>query len=245
MKEPCGPRDPLWALDSVHCCLRELGSPESKWGVISKAVKGLASGHGDQTPTILREHRTRNYTFLQMLWVDGYCCSVAKSCPALRDSMVTSMDCSTPVSSVLQCLLEFAQILSIESMMPSNHLILCHPLLLLPSIFPSIRVFSNELALCIRWPKYWSFSFTIVLPINIQEWFPLGLTGLISLQSKGLSRVFSSTITRKHQFFRAQPSSWSSSHIHTWPSGETRALIMCTFVDNVTSLSLICCLGLS
>ena len=126
-----------------------------------------------------------------------------------------------------------------------NHLILCYPLLLLPSIFPSIRVFSNELALCIRWPKYWSFSFTIVLPINIQEWFPLGLTGLISLQSKGLSRAFSSTITRKHQFFRAQPSSWSSSHIHTWPSGETRALIMCTFVDNVTSLSLICCLGLS
>ena len=75
---------------------------------------------------------------------------------------------------------------SIESMMPFNHLILCRPLLLLPSIFPSIRVFSNELALHIRWPKYWSFSLSIS-PSN--EY--LGLTGLISLLSKGLSRVFS------------------------------------------------------
>ena len=64
--------------------------------------------------------------------------------------------------------------------MPSNHLILCHPLLLLPSIFPSIRVFSNESALLIRWPKCWSFSFNISLPINIQDWFPLGQTGWVS-----------------------------------------------------------------
>ena len=78
---------------------------------------------------------------------------------------------------------------SIKSVMPSSHLVLCHPLLLLPSIFPSIRVFPKESALCIRWPKYWSFSFTMVLPVNIQGWFPLELTGLI-LQSKELSRVF-------------------------------------------------------
>ena len=71
------------------------------------------------------------------------------------------MDCSTPGSSVLHCLPEFAQFMSIELVMLSNHFILCHPLLLLPSIFPSIRVFSNESALCIRWPKYWSFSFSI------------------------------------------------------------------------------------
>ena len=64
--------------------------------------------------------------------------------------------------------------------MLSNHLILCHPLLLLPSIFPSIRVFSSELALCIRWPGYWNFSFSISPSVNIQGWFPLGLTGLIS-----------------------------------------------------------------
>ena len=83
-------------------------------------------------------------------------------------------------------------------MLPSKHLILCHLLLLLPSIFPNISVFSNELALCIRWPKYWSFNFKLVLPMNIQEGFPLGLTGLISLQSKGLSRVSSSTTFQNH-----------------------------------------------
>ena len=77
--------------------------------------------------------------------------------------------------------------MSIESVMPSNHLILCHPFLLLPSIFPSIRVFSNESALRIRWPKHWSFSFNISPSVNIQGWFPLGLAGLISLQFKGLS----------------------------------------------------------
>ena len=86
----------------------------------------------------------------------------------------------------------------------SNHLILCCPLLLLPSIFPSIRIFSNESALHIRWPKYWSFSFTSVLPMNIQDWFPLGWTGWISLQSKGVSRIFSNTTVQKHQFFGTQ-----------------------------------------
>ena len=204
--------------------------------------------------------------------------------------------------------------------MPFNHLILCHPLLLLPSIFPSIRVFSNESALRIRWPKYWSFSFSIspsneysglicfrtfssvqfsrsvvsdswgphesqharppcpsptpgvhsdsrpssqwchpaisssvvplsycpqslaasesfpvsqlfawggqstgvsalasFLPKKSQGWSPLVWTGWISLQSKGLSRVFSNTTVQKHQFFGAQPSSQSNSHIHTWP----------------------------
>ena len=87
------------------------------------------------------------------------------------------------------------KLMSTESMMPSNYLILCHPLLLLPSIFPSLRVFFNESALCIRWSKYWSFTFSVrpSFPVNIQGWFPLGLTGLISLLSKGLSRVFSNT----------------------------------------------------
>ena len=90
--------------------------------------------------------------------------------------------------------------MSIESVMPSNNLILCHPLLLLPSIFPSIRVFANESAIHIRWPKYWSFSFSIS-PSNEH----LGLISFrISLQSKGLSRVFSNTTVQKHQFFGAQ-----------------------------------------
>ena len=92
---------------------------------------------------------------------------------------------------------------SIKSMVSSNHLILCCTLLLLPSIFPSIRVFSNESVLCIKWPKYWSFSLSISPSNNIQDWFPLGWTGWISLQSKGLSRVFSNTTVQKHQFLGA------------------------------------------
>ena len=109
------------------------------------------------------------------------------------------------------------KLMSIELVMPSSHLILCHPLLLLPLIPPSIRVFSNESTLCMRWPKCWSFSFSIVLPMNTQGWSPLEWTGWISLQSKGLARVFSNTTVQKHQFFGGQLSSQSNSHIHTWP----------------------------
>ena len=112
------------------------------------------------------------------------------------------------------------KVMSVESMISSNYLVLCHPLLLMPSIFSSIRVFFNELALCIRWPQYWSLSFSISPSNNIQGWFPLGFTGLISLLSKGLSRVFSTTVW-KHQFFSAQPSLWSSSHICTWLLGNS------------------------
>ena len=108
------------------------------------------------------------------------------------------------------------KLMSITSVMPSNHLILCHPLLLLPPIPPSIRVFSNESFIRIRWPKFWSFSFSISPSMNIQDWFPLGLTSWIALQSKGLSRVFSNTTVQKYQFFGAQLSLWSNSYIHTW-----------------------------
>ena len=99
----------------------------------------------------------------------------------------------------------FLKVVSIELVMPSNHLILCYPLLLLPSIFPSIRVFSSESALCIRWPKDWSFSFSINISMNIQGWFLLQSTYLISFQSKGLSRVFSNTTIQKHLFFSTHP----------------------------------------
>ena len=90
------------------------------------------------------------------------------------------------------------KLMSIKSVMSSNHLILCHPLLLLPSIFPSIRVSSSESALLISWPKYWSFSFSIS---EYSGLISFRLTGLISLLSKGLSRVFSSTTVRNRQFF--------------------------------------------
>ena len=96
------------------------------------------------------------------------------------------------------------KLMSIESVMPSSYLTLFHPLLLPPSIFPSIRVFSSESVLCIRWPKYGASASASGLPMNIQDWFPLRLTGLISLQSRGLSRVFSKTqfksINSKAQF---------------------------------------------
>ena len=102
--------------------------------------------------------------------------------------------------------LSLLKLSSIESVMPSNHFILCKPLLLLPSIFSSIRALSNESALHIRWPKYWNFSFSISPSNDYSGLISLGWTGLISLQSKGLSRVFSNTTVQKHHFFGAQPS---------------------------------------
>ena len=93
------------------------------------------------------------------------------------------------------------KLMSIESVMPSNHLILSRPLLLLPWIFPSIGVFSNELGLQSGGQSIGASASASVLPVNIQDWFPLGLTGLISLQAKGLSRIFCSTAIQKHKFF--------------------------------------------
>ena len=107
------------------------------------------------------------------------------------------------------------RLLSIESVMPSNHLVLCHPLLLLPSILPSIRVLSNEPALHIRWPNDWSFSFSISSSNEYSGLISFKIDRFNLLQSKGLSRVFSNTTVKKHQFFSTQPSLWSNSHIHT------------------------------
>ena len=103
-------------------------------------------------------------------------------------------------------LLGLVKLMSTELVMPSNHLILCHPFLLSPSIFPSIRVFSNESVLCIRWswPKYWNFSFNINPSNEYSGLISFRMDWLIYLQSKGLSRVFSNTIVQKYQFFGAQ-----------------------------------------
>ena len=135
-------------------------------------------------------------------------CWVTNLCLTLCEPMGYSM----PGSSVLHYLLDFAQI---ESVMLSNHLILSHSFLFLPSIFPSMGVFSNKSALHIRWPKYWSFNFSLNLSNEYSGLTSLGLTGLISLQSKELSRVFFSTTTQKHLIFRAQPSLLLHFHIHT------------------------------
>ena len=140
------------------------------------------------------------------------CCLDAKSCPTLCNHM----DCSMPGFPVYPNSWRLLKLISITLVMPSNYLILCRPLLLPPSIFPSIRVFSNEPVLHIRWPKYWSFSFSIH-PSN-------EYSGLISFRIDSLDvlavqgpRVFSNTTVQKHQFFGAQLSSQSNSPIHTWP----------------------------
>ena len=127
--------------------------------------------------------------------------SVAQSCPTLCNSM----DCSMPGFTTIANSQSFLKLMSIESVIPSNYLILCHPLLL-PSIVPSIRVFFNELALHIQYSSqsFGASSSAPVLPINIQGWFLLGLSGLISSQFKGLSRIFSNNIVQKHQFFGVQ-----------------------------------------
>ena len=116
----------------------------------------------------------------------------------------------TPRTSAGQAFLSYAmprnslRLISIEPVMPSNRVILRHPLLLLPSVFLGIRVFSNESALHIRWPKNWSFSFSISPSSENSGLIPLRLTGSIFFESKGLSRVFNNTV-QKHQFFGTQP----------------------------------------
>ena len=137
--------------------------------------------------------------------------SVSQSCPTLCDPV----DCNTLGLPVHLQLPEFIKLMSIKSVMPSNHLILCQPLLLLPSIFPSIRVFSNVATLLMRCPKYWSFSLSISPSKEHPGLVSLRMDWLDLLQSKGLTRVFSSTTVQKHQFFSAQLSSQSNSHIHT------------------------------
>ena len=139
--------------------------------------------------------------------------SVAQSCPTFCDPH--GLQHARLLLSITnsQSLLK---LMSIGSVMPSNHLILCRLLLLLPSIFPSITVFSNESVLHIRWPKYWSCSFSIspsneysgLISFRI-DWFDL-------LAVQRLSRVFSNTTVQKHQFFSTRLSLESNSHIHTW-----------------------------
>ena len=137
------------------------------------------------------------------------------------------------------------KLMVIESMLSFNHLILCHPLLLLPSIFPSIRVFFSESVLHIRWSSIGVSVSASILPMNIQDWFPLGWTGWISFQSKGLSRVFSKTTVQKHQFFSAEVSLWSSSHTHTRLLEKPQLRLDRPLSAKECLWFLICCLGWS
>ena len=160
------------------------------------------------------------------------CCSVAKSCLTFCDAM----ECWAPLSfTVSQRLLKF---MSTESIMPSNHLIFCHPLLLLPSVFPSIKVFSSELALRINWPKYWSFSFSIspsseysgLIPFGI-DWFDL-LAVQRTLKSILQHHSSKASIFRCSAFYTVQI-------LHQYKTnGKAIALTIWTFVGNVMYLLL-------
>ena len=132
-----------------------------------------------------------------------YCCSVAQSCPTLYNPIDRSTP-AFPVLTISQSLLKF---MSTESMIPSNHLILCHPFSSCPQAFPASASGSFPMSLLFAsgGQSTGASASALVHPANIQGWFPLGLTGLISLLSKGLLRVFSSTTIQKHQFFDIQP----------------------------------------
>ena len=142
-----------------------------------------------------------------------FCCSVMSNSLQLHELQAHQDSVSFTISQSL------LKLMSTELVMPSNHLVLCHPLLL-PSIFPSIRVFSHESALCIRWPNYWSFSFSIspsneysgLISFRI-DWFDLPAVQETLKRVLRLSRVSSNTTVRKHQFFGVQPSLWSNSHM--------------------------------
>ena len=128
----------------------------------------------------------------------------SRGCTQSCLTLCNPVDCSTPGFLVQQQLLELAQTHVHRVSDSCNHFILCHPRLLLPSVFPSIGVFSSESALHIRWLTYWSFSLSITPSNEYSGLISFRIDWLVSLQSKGLSRVFSNTPVQKHQFFSAQ-----------------------------------------
>ena len=142
----------------------------------------------------------------------GYChCSVTQLCPTLWTPWTAARKDSLFITNSWS----LHKLGSIELVMPSNHLIPCWPLLLPPSIFPSITVFSSKSVLRIRWAKFWSFSLNISPSNEYSVLISFRITGWISLKSKGLSKLLSNTRIQKHQFFSTQLSLWSNSHIHT------------------------------
>ena len=164
----------------------------------------------------------------------GWHCSysVAMSCPTLCDPMT----CSKPGFPVLHHLPELFKLMSIETVMPSTHLVLCHPLSSCLQSFSASGSFLMSQLFTSGGQSIGASASASVLPMNIRGWFPLGLTGLISLLSKGLSRVFSNTTVQKHQFFCAQPSLWSNSHIHIWLLEKSQLWLYRPFFGKVMSL---------
>ena len=148
------------------------------------------------------------------MWLKCLHQSVPFSCPVMTDS-VTSWTVVCQASLSITNYRSLLKLVSIESVMPSNHLILSHSLLLLPSTFPASGSFPMSQLFASGGQSFGVSASALVLWMNIQDWFPFGLAGLMSLQSKGFLRIFFNTTVQKHQFFSSQLFSWSYSHIHT------------------------------
>ena len=149
---------------------------------------------------------------MKSMYTYSCCCSVAQSCLTLCNPWTAVRQTSLSFT-ISWSLLKF---MCIESVMPSNHLVLCHPFSSCLQSFPASGSFPMSWLFASGGQSIGASASASVLPVNIQDWFHLGLTSLISLQSKGLSRVFSNTTVQKHKLFGTQPSLWSNSHIHTW-----------------------------
>ena len=211
---------------------------------LCKTLKGTSL----RTSWLGGKSKESSLKYLSLFGISFYWClglSVIVQLPSCVWLFATPWTAARQASLSLTISWSLLKLMSIESVMPSNHLILCHPLLLLPSVFPSIRVFSNESAFSIKWLKFWSFSFSISPSSEYSGWFPLGLAGLISLQSKELSRVLSSTTIQKYQFFGTQPSLWSNAHIWIWLLEKPKPWLDKPLSAKWCLCFLILCLGLS
>ena len=162
------------------------------------------------------------YIYIILKWNTGICNNLMRETVFVAQLLSHVWLFATPWTAPCQASRSFTisqnllKLMSIESVMPSNHLILCHPLLL-SSIFLSIRVFSNESTVCIRWPKYWSFSFSTSISNEHSGLISFRIDQFDFLVVQGtLPGIFSSTTVQKHQFLGIRPSLWSSSHIYTW-----------------------------
>ena len=181
-------------IQSISCLVSNQGKQTNKQ-TNKKTEKEHVSSHGPQKSYFSSLQSLSRVWLFATLWTEA--------CQAV---VSITNSCSQPKP------------MSIESVMPSNCLILCCPLLFLTSIFPIIKVFSNESVLSIRWPKYWSFGFNISLSNEHSGLisFRMDWLDLLAVSSLGLARVFSSTTVQKHQFFGTHLSLGSNSHIHTW-----------------------------
>ena len=167
---------------------------QGAWG-----AGGMGRRWGElKSENIINILKSRNFIWT---WLSGSLKNLL-FCRSVASDSATSWTAACQTSLTFTISWSLLKLMSIESVMPSNHLVFCPPLLLLPSISPSIRVFSSDSAPC-SGQSIGASAAISVLPMNIQGWFPLGLTGLIPLLSRGLSRVFSSTTVQKHQFFGA------------------------------------------